>query len=283
MKYYAIIFLVSALSACQGNQSGCITNDNIKNDSLTQIHTAEDSLIRLAFSDETVDKCNAIIRLISNNDINGIADLMPYPLNYQCLIIRNKTEFITTYKGYFDSLSIEFNRHPVRVNASTLYTLAGQVHFLNFTLCARNQISSVYLWLPPDCNQKVLRQQWRDSLLLYKPLQGFRQNILMCKTDSLVLRIDLLNAEIGKFQLRLAIWPVNASLSQKPDVVLITEQTNQNFGSLDLWQYSFTNEGASYRIAKHLTCGTDNGEQIVLSVITGSKVNQYRCERLLAQ
>ncbi len=251
-----------------------------RNDSLSVIYNHEDSILRLTFGNETVEKCNNILRLIKANHIDSLAGLMPYPIDYECASsITNKREFIAAYRAYFDSLSLAFKTNEVRVDETNLYYLSGHIYFLGFILCGNGEIGTFYQ-PTNDCIAALRKKQLEDSLYLYKRLQAYERNLVSCYCDSYLIRVDVLSQNLNQSRLRLCLWAQRKSISTKPEKEVYLTVQSVNFGSLDLWHYSFKHGGITYEIERRSPCGEDNGEQIWLSVKSKDDIEQnYKCTK----
>lgn len=275
MKTFLLLPVLFLVYSCKP----FVTTPESNTDSPAVIYAREDSIMRQQFGNQMVDNCNNIIKLIRANDIERFSKLLPYPIDYNCgMPIKNSEEFIAAYKTHFKSLSAVFNKKPLHVNENTLYYLNGRVYFLGFIMCYDGSIQSFNLPLT-DCTEEQRNARLTDSLELYKPLGGYITNLLMCSTDSFLLRIDIVNGTLSSGKMRLSIWPSTSNLSKKPLAVLYSE-SNQNFGSLDLWHYTFTNNETTYTLQRKTPCGQDNGEQVWLTVSHNKEEQKYKCKRL---
>lgn len=225
-----------------------------------------------------LQKSQRIINLIEENEIDSLANLMPYPFrNGYFKLISNKAEFVHDYKSFFDSLSIVFKKSKVSINDTTLYFLGGHLYLLGlFTLCDEGTIQTVLI---STHNLPAERAAWvvEDTLHLYPKLRSILQNNVRCSTDSFLLRLDMTEAGM-----RLTLWERNKSMLQKPTVMAYTNAASGGLGSLGLYTYAFIEGTATYKIYNKLTCGKNNGEELWLSVAKPNMpVKKYRCKDLI--
>lgn len=159
-----------------------------------------------------------IIKVITMDSIEALAEMMPYPIySGYPPIVNNRDDFMKVYGSYFHNLSYRYRATPVILSYDNLYWLAGGVYLLGLFRLSGNRITYFQNNHIIDLSAK---SEWlrNDTANLYRPLRNETyRSVLLSKVDSAYLRIDMLYEDY-----RLAIWPKNTEMNSAPLITVYT-------------------------------------------------------------
>lgn len=158
------------------------------------------------------------VSCFKSNDIEKLKTLVSYPISRQYPIpdITNEEEFVSRYHEVFDDTLIQ---EIITSDIANDWSAVGWRGIM---------LNHGSLWLDYDGNligvnyQSSLEQEMREALIiadkkvLHDKLKKYQEPTLVLETPKFRVRIDLL--ENGSY--RYASWPINSSMSDKPDIIL---------------------------------------------------------------
>lgn len=215
-----------------------------------------------------ISNAQPFIDAIASGSKEKIASLVVYPLNrpYPLPPIQNEQEFVSRFKELFDNKLIS------AIKKSDIKSNWSQVGWRGI------MFEHGDLWLNTDGNliavnyrtkfatrtiQKLTKQ---DKKTIHYSLRDYKTPKFLWKTKRFKVRVDEL--ENGKY--RYAVWSVNQSQSEQPDLIL----TNGSWapdGSGGNSYYTFTN--GAYRYECYLMrIGPEDSPPGVLSVYKRNKM-----------
>ncbi len=203
------------------------------------------SQVENGINEKRQKQLKTIINYLKNNQIIELSRIVRYPLKRQNPIpnIKTKDEFILYYPILFDSV---FRAKLIRAKFDSSNTINHYTRFGLFQgdiwlddngyIIAINYQSSKGLEL-----LSTLHSEIKDKI--YKSVSDWKKNILVCETDKLLIRIDLLDNN----ELRYISWNKPKKINDKPDLILFNGV--QEFqGTMGGVTYTFTNQNWTYQI-----------------------------------
>lgn len=179
------------------------------------------------------------IAAVKTRDFQKLIPFFSFPIEreYPLPDIKNEVEFINRYDELFDD---SITALIVNSDPNKDWKIVGWRGFM---------LNSGDLWMS-DTDYKIIRVNAQskaeretrkeiiryDKSVIHESLREFEAPILVLETSKYMVRIDALKDDLYRY----AAWPLNASISEKPDLIN-KEGTLEYQGSGGNHQYQFTN------------------------------------------
>lgn len=206
---------------------------------------------------ELVDSIKRLIHLFEVRDIEGISNKISYPLEryYPIPPIKDKKEFIRRFDEVFDKAFIdrivnsemsqwsEVGYRGTMFDSGDLWmgNSDGVITVVNYESNLENQM------------RKELISKEKNNL--HESIQDFEYSFHKIKTESYLIRIDLLKSD----EYRFSYWETGEKESSKPLLVL-TCTGYEAHGSGGDYSLTFVDEEYSYEVFRHIGRGSDTPE-----------------------
>ncbi len=204
----------------------------------------------------------SLITAFKNNDRTKISEMVIYPLNRQYPIppVKSKKDLIERFDEIFDDeiISIIANSdvaedwekvgwRGIMLNNGKIWAgFNGKIIAVNYESNTETQHRSHLI--------ELLKSSLHESL------QSFAQPILQWKTESYIVRVDLLND--GNY--RFASWENNISPNEQPDLILSNGVVEYQ-GSAGNHSYIFNNGSYQYTCSVNVMGKTDAAGFLLLN------------------
>jgi hypothetical protein len=228
-----------------------------------------------SFRKSQIDK---IVDLIKNEKISQLSDLIQYPLKRPNPIpnIENKDAFILYYKILFDS---DFKKKITNAVYTTNNTIDRYDGFGLFQgdiwLNENGYITAIN---HNSDSEKLLKKALDDETkrFINPILSTWKENIIVCKSDKFLIRIDLLDDN----SIRYVSWSMSKQINDKPDLIL-NKGIMEFQGTMGGVTYSFKNGDWTYIIDEVKMCETDDKCGLFLRLLNnGVEKNTIRLKEI---
>lgn len=204
-----------------------------------------------------------LVDLVKEDKVVELSNLISYPIVRSAPVpnINNKNEFILFYQTLFDDELKQKITH-------TSYNLDNTIDkYTGFG------ILSGFIWLDGDGKIIAINYKSDQELMLknklhvenenkiHSSVKDWKANILMCKTEKFLIRIDLLDDE----SIRYISWSNTKDISTKPDLIL-SNGTTEYHGSMGGVTYSFKNGIWTYVIDEVIMAESEEDMGLFLRV-----------------
>lgn len=206
-----------------------------------------------AVEEKDVAKVQNVIEAFKSRNTASIAKMVSYPLegNANRPAINNEYEFVTRFNEVFDqNLLRTIETSDARKDWNTVGWRGIMLFDGDVWLDHDGNILSVKpksTYVNNGIQNKSILQRpqtvARGRSALHRSVSNYAKSVLEWKTNRYHVRVD----DVGNGRLRYASWPVNASTSVKPDIVLSNgrlevDRTGRNH------RYVFNNGNFSYHL-----------------------------------
>jgi hypothetical protein len=230
MKYIAITFLVVSVIVTSEPKKSISIGEGYQKRDLTKIYQYYKN----------------IIKLINQNNIDELADLIQFPISRKNPIpdIHTKDEFKAYYPILIDSA---FKKKLSSFNESVIfehydnYGLVGDQFNGDLWINEKGQIIAINY--SSNAEQKLkekITKEIQDQI--YPSVNRWKENILVCENEKYLIRIDYTDEG-----LRLVAWNLGKKISEKPDL-LFKNGVQESRGTQGGFIYSFIDGKWTYII-----------------------------------
>lgn len=202
------------------------------------------------------------IKLIKLNDIEGISELIRFPLNREYPIppVKTKSDFVKRFDEIFD------NHLKNEILSSTIKDNWSEVGWRGIML---NQGT---LWLDYDGSliainyQTIYEKELLSSIIsaqkkkLHESIKKFSKSILELETEKYKIRID----EISESNYRYSAWSKDKEMSDKPNIIIQNGKLEVD-GSGGNHRYIFKNKEYTYECSI-IVLGEEESPPAILTV-----------------
>ena len=197
-------------------------------------------------SPELKEQFKYIIRLIKEDKARELSALIDYPLGRENPLpdIKSSADFISHFKIIFD---YSFKQQLSRYNDSDIFERNGVYGLVGGSFSGEiwiNDNGKIIAINYSSPEEQRLKEKLTEEIKLkiHPSVKNWRKNILVWKSDKLLIRID--DTDKG---LRYVCWGQGHNMSEKPDLILYNGLEEQR-GTMGGWTWTFRNGNWSYLI-----------------------------------